>query len=195
MRTWTFTSEPTPSHLENILEKNIFWNNHRMFQQARCIANHRIWLFGWVNLWLLNFPYSLPIPPPSLWFFPLKACENFESSSRLLYPVLRCMSFDPRALCAFMLLLYFDPRALVCVLSCRCFIKSYLLHFMYGLSVFLGTRLSRDLSVWVRVFPRGSFIWYMGREFENLSFGALAGNSKIFHLVHWPGNSATTQRS
>ena len=105
VRTWTFTSEPTPSHLENILEKNIFWNNHRMFQQARCIANHRIWLFGWVNLWLLNFPYSLPIPPPSLWFFPLKACENFESSSRLLYPVLRCMSFDPRALCASMLLL------------------------------------------------------------------------------------------
>ena len=152
-----FTSEPTPSHLENILEKNIFWNNHRMFQQARCIANHRIWLFGWVNLWLLNFPYSLPIPPPSLWFFPLKACEKFESSSRLLYPVLRCMSFDPRALCAFMLLLYFDPRALVCVLSCCCFIKSYLLHFMYGLSVFLGTRLSRDLSVWVRVSPRGSF--------------------------------------
>jgi hypothetical protein len=40
---------------------------------------------------------------------------------------------------------------------------------MYGLSVFLGTRLSRDLSVWVRVFPRGSFIWYIGREFENLS--------------------------
>ena len=32
-------------------------------------------------------------------------------------------------------------------LSCCCFIKSCLLHFMYGLSVFLGTRLSRDLSV------------------------------------------------
>ena len=155
---------PPPPIWKTYLRKNIFWNNHRMFQQARCIAKHRIWLFGWVNLWLLNFPYSLPIPPPSLWFFPLKACEKFESSSRLLYPVLRCMSFDPRALCAFMLLLYFDPRALVCVLSCCYFIKSYLLHFMYGLSVFLGTRLSRDLSVWVRVSPRGSFIWCIGRE-------------------------------
>jgi hypothetical protein len=35
--------------------------------------------------------------------------------------------------------------------------KSYLLHFMYGLSVFLGTRLSQDLSAWVRVSLRGSF--------------------------------------
>nr|BAE28859.1 unnamed protein product [Mus musculus] len=105
-----------------------------------------------MTLWLsklvvVKLPLFPPIPPPSLWFFPLKACEKFESSSRLLYPVLRCMSFDPRALCAFMLLLYFDPRALVCVLSCCYFFKSCLLHFMYGLSVFLGTRLSRDLSV------------------------------------------------
>ena len=74
------------------------------------------------------------------------------------------MSFDPRALCAFMLLLYFDPRALVCVLSCCCFIKSYLLHFMYGLSVFLGTRLSRGLSEGL---PSGVF-----------HFGALAGNQR-----------------
>lgn len=40
----------------------------------------------------------------------------------------------------------FDPRALVYVLSCCCFIKSCPLHFEFGLSVFLGPRLSRGLS-------------------------------------------------
>ena len=40
----------------------------------------------------------------------------------------------------------FDPRALVYVLSCCYFIKSCLLHFEYGLSVFLGPWLSRGLS-------------------------------------------------
>ena len=89
---------PPPPIWKTYLRKNIFWNNHRMFQQARCIAKHRIWLFGWVNLWLLNFPYSLPIPPPSLWFLPLKACEKFESGSRLLYPMQRCTSLGPSAL-------------------------------------------------------------------------------------------------
>ncbi|CCD12659.1 hypothetical protein, unlikely [Trypanosoma congolense IL3000] len=39
----------------------------------------------------------------------------------------------------------FDPRALVYVLSCCCFIKSCLQHFEFGLGVFLGPRLSRGL--------------------------------------------------
>jgi hypothetical protein len=26
-----------------------------------------------------------------------------------------------------------------------------------------------------------------GSPFGGLSFGALAGNSRVFHLVHWPG--------
>lgn len=61
---------------------------------------------------------------------------------------------------------------------------------MYGLSVFLGTRLSRDLSglsegLPSRVFHlvhgleiRESFIWCVGREFENLSFGSLTGKQR-----------------
>ena len=184
MRTWTFTSEPTPSHLENILEKNIFWNNHRMFQQARCIAKHRIWLFGWVNLWLLNFPYSLPIPPPSLWFFPLKACEKFESSSRLLYPVLRCMSFDPRALCAFCCCFISTPE-----LWSVCF---HVVATLLNLTFYILCMVS--VSSWVRGCP-GTWVSEWGSSLEGLSFGTWAGNSRIFHLVHWPGNSATTQRS
>ena len=58
----------------------------------------------------------------------------------------------------------FDPRALVYVLSCCCFIKSCLQHFEFGLSVFLGPRLSRGLSEGL---PSGVF-----------HFGALAGNQR-----------------
>ena len=79
-------------------------------------------------MWLLNFLYSLPIPPPSLWFLPLKACEKFESGSRLLYPMQRCTSLGPSALVPL-------PPALVNSFVC---------------TAFRSPRL-----IWVRVISRG----------------------------------------
>ena len=88
---------PPPPIWKTYLRKTFSGTTTECFNRPGVLPN--IGMTLWLSkLLVVKLPLFPPHSPPSLWFLPLKACENFESSSRLLYPMQRCTSLGPSAL-------------------------------------------------------------------------------------------------
>ena len=152
VRTWTFYlgAHPLPS------EKH-FWDKGLLEQpqnEPGTLPNDRTWPLSYIDS-LGRTPCPLAEPPSDVnLYFPCPALPPWV----LLYKPVKNLAgrrFSSTPLGAWVS----TPElwSMFHVLSCCCSIKSCLLHFEYGLSVFLGPRLSRGLSAWVRVSLWGSF--------------------------------------
>ena len=146
MHSWTshpgVRTLPTKDCSRNIFEIGVSWNNLK--NEPGTLPNDRTWPLSYVDsldrtpcplaepLSDVNLYFPCPALPP--WVFLYKPVKNPGWLSNLLYTILGAWVSTP------------ELWSMFHVLSCCCSIKSCLLHFKYGLSVFLGPRLSRGLS-------------------------------------------------
>ena len=172
VRTWTFTSEPTPSHLENILEKKHFLEQPQNVSTGQMYCQTQDMTLWLSKLVVVKLPLFPPHSPSQFVVFSFKSLWKIWVVVETPLPCAKVYEFRPQSSVCFHVAALFRPQS-------------------SGLCAFM--------SLLYYILPSTFYVWsqcLLGYAavpgLECLSKGLPSG---VFHLVHWPGNSATTQRS